>query len=175
MDEQTRYRVTGSLFLLAIAVILFPMLFDGEGLPPVEIEPLQVPMETPQVTRREDVAPASDLLERAAELAAEVDDQGFLTTEGTRFGEPVLSEADATTRAWAVQLASFGDEDNALKLRDQLRGEGFEAFISTIRRDDDILSRVAVGPMLDRADADTMRETLSETLSLNARVVAFSN
>lgn len=175
MNEQTRYRVTGSLFLLAVAVIVLPMLFDGEGLPPVEIEPLDVARVTPAVTRREDVAPATDLEERARELAAQVDDDGFLTDGGTRFGEPVLSEANDGTRVWAVQLASFGDAENALKLRDQLRRDGFEAFISTVRQNDEVLNRVAVGPLLDLTDADTLRETLSDDLSLNARIVAFSN
>lgn len=175
MDEQTRYRVTGSLFLLAVAVIVFPMLFDGEGLPPVEIEPLKVERVAPEVMRREDVAPATDLLERAAELAAQVDDEGFLNDGGTRFGEPILAEADDSTRVWAVQLASFSDEENALNLRDRLRQDGFEAFISTVRRNDEILSRVAVGPLLDRGDADALREALSQDLSLDARVVAFSN
>jgi DedD protein len=175
MDEQTRYRVTGSLFLLAVAVIVFPMLFDGEGLPPVEIEPLDVQQITPAVTPRVDIAPATDLIDRAAELSAQVDTDGYLSDGGTRFGEPVLSEADDETRVWAVQLASFTDEDNALALRDRLRQEGFEAFISTVRKDDEVLNRVAVGPLLDRSDADNLRNTLSQDLALDARIVAFSN
>lgn len=175
MNEQTRYRVTGSLFLLAVAVIVFPMLFDGEGLPPVEVEPLTVERVAPKVMRREDLAPATDLLERAAELSAQVDDEGYLTDGGTRFGEPILTEADDTTRVWAVQLASFSDEENALNLRDRLRQDGYEAFISTMRKNDEVLSRVAVGPLLDRDDADTLRDTLSQDLSLDARIVAFSN
>jgi DedD protein len=175
MDEQTRYRVTGSLFLLAVAVIVLPMLFDGEGLPPVEIEPLDVPREVPVVSRLEDVAPATDLEDRARELAAELDADGFMAEGGTRFGEPVLSEATEATRVWAVQLASFTEEQNALNLRDQLRKDGFEAFISTVRRDGETLSRVAVGPLLDRQDADRLRDSLSDDFSLNARIVAFSN
>lgn len=176
MDEQTRYRVTGSLFLLAVAIIVFPMLFDGEGLKSIELEPLDVPKTAPEVSRREDVAPATDLIARAEELAAEVDDAGFQTdSTGTRFGEPVLSETDATTRTWAVQVASFGEEDNALKLRDQLRGDGYEAFISTVKQDGHVLNRVAVGPFLDEAEADTLRDELSDALSLDARIVAFSN
>lgn len=176
MDEQTRYRVTGSLFLLAVAVIIFPMLFDGEGLEPVAIERLDVPKTVPDVRRRVDVAPATDVVERAAELAAQVDDEGFQTDAiGTRFGEPVLAEADTTTQVWAVQLASFGDEENALRLRDELRRDGYEAFISTVRQGEKILSRVAVGPLLDRDRADGLREELSDTLDLDARLVAFSN
>lgn len=176
MDEQTRYRVTGSLFLLAVAVIVFPMLFDGAGLETVQIERLDVPKTVPDVARREDIAPASDLIPRATELAAEVDDEGFQPgAEGTRIGQPVLSEADESTQVWAVQVASFENEENALNLRDRLRAEDFEAFISTARQNDLTHSRVAVGPLLDRSEADALRDRLSASLSLEARVVAFSN
>ena len=41
MDQQTRYRVTGSLFLVALAIICLPMLFDGEGLVSIELDPLK--------------------------------------------------------------------------------------------------------------------------------------
>lgn len=177
MDEQTRYRVTGSLFLLAIAVILFPMLFDGAGLETVEIEPLSVPRTVPEVPSRAEQAPESDLLARADALSEVLDDDGFQTDAGgTRIGEPVLMEADEQTRVWAVQVASFGEEANALKLRDELRSREFEAFISTVRQDDAVLRRVAVGPVLDRSEADGLRDRLSSTLEIeDVRVVAFSN
>ncbi|MEM8766667.1 MAG: SPOR domain-containing protein [Pseudomonadota bacterium] len=176
MDEQTRYRVTGSLFLLAVAVIVFPMLFDGAGLERLELEPLDVAQETPNIESLEDVAPASDVSERAAALADTVDAGGFQTdATGTRFGEPVLSRAEAETSVWAVQVASFGEEANALKLRDELRSDGREAFISTVRQGDEVLSRVAVGPFLDEAEALRLRDALSDDLDLDTRVVAFSN
>ena len=176
MDEQTRYRVTGSLFLLAVAVIVLPMLFDGAGLETLELDPLDVPQETPAIKSLDEVAPATDLPERAAALAAIIDPDGFQTDEtGTRFGEPVLSEADAETSVWAVQVASFGEEANALKLRDELRGEGREAFISTVRQRGNVLNRVAVGPFLDQSEAERLSETLSDALELDTRVVAFSN
>ena len=177
MDEQTRYRVTGSLFLLAIAVILFPMLFDGAGLAPLEIEPLDVPEVVPDVPDRAEKAPQSDFMARADALRESVDEGGFQAdAAGTRMGEPVLTEPDETTRVWAVQVASFGEEDNALKLRDELRLNDKEAFISTVRQDGDILRRVAVGPLLDQAEAEGLRDELASSLGLSdARVVAFSN
>lgn len=176
MDEQTRYRVTGSLFLLAVAIIIFPMLFDGEGLKAVQIEPLDVPKTVPDVDRRDDIAPATDFEARVEELAGRVDEEGFQTdAAGTRFGEPVLTEANAATRVWAVQVASFGEEGNALKLRDRLRSDGYEAFISTVKQEGQVLSRVAVGPFLEESEAEALRGELSAALSLNARIVAFSN
>jgi DedD protein len=174
MDEQTRYRVTGSLFLLALAIICLPMLFDGEGIPSVGLAPLPAPPPAPKVEPLEQIAPASDYAERVETLRDQVDDDGFDVETQTRFGEPVLSEPSADTSAWAVQVASFVDQDNARKFRARLREQGFEAFISTTKADAELHHRVAVGPLLNQADAIAMREELSGLLDVKARVMAFS-
>ena len=175
MDEQTRYRVTGSLFLLAVAVIVLPMLFDGGGMTPVNIAPISVPEQSPVVVPLNEVAPDSDVMERVAEFRLEVDNEGYLRDSGTRFGEPVLTEIDPNTRVWAVQVASFADSDRAFKLRDELRSDGHDAFLSSHKSGIEVLTRVAVGPFLSEADADTLRIRISEERSLQARIVAFSN
>ena len=77
MNEQTRYRVTGSLFLLAVAVITLPMLFDGDGVPGVDLDPIDSDFTPPKVAKLDDVAPASDFKERVVELREQVDDDGF--------------------------------------------------------------------------------------------------
>ena len=41
MQERTRYRVTGTLFLLSLAVILLPMLLDGAGEAPLVLPAVQ--------------------------------------------------------------------------------------------------------------------------------------
>ncbi len=175
MDEQTRYRVTGSLFLLALAIICLPMLFDAEGVPSIQIEPMPPPKPAPEVAPLEEVAPASEFIEKVDELRAQVDEDGFLTDGGTRFGEPILSEPDTGTSAWAVQLASLADQGNARELRSQLREQGYEAFISTIKSGSEVLNRVAVGPILNETDAEELRAELSQLYELDARLMAFSN
>ena len=175
MNEQTRYRATGSLFLLAIAVICFPMLFDGEGVAPVDIAPLTIAQTMPEVRRLAEVAPTSDVVARVDELRAQVDDAGFQAANNTRFGEPVLSAPVDNTDVWAVQVASLHNVDNARKLRSDLRDRGYEAFISTVKSDDEVLNRVAVGPLLSEAEARRIQEQLSQALSLEVRLMAFSN
>ncbi len=175
MDEQTRYRVTGSLFLLALAIICLPMLFDAEGVPSIQIEPMAPPKPAPEVTPLGAVAPASDFIEKVDEFRAQVDDEGFLTASGTRFGEPILSEPGAGTSAWAVQLASLADQDNARDLRSQLREHGYEAFISTVKSGSEVLNRVAVGPILNEIDAEALRAELSQLYDVDARLMAFAN
>ena len=176
MREQTRYRLTGGLFLLAVAVILLPMLFDGDGIPGVLVEPVATDYVPPAVQRFEEVAPASDFVERVAELRQEVDDQGFHLETGARIGEPVLSTPDERTEAWAVQLYSFARQESALELRDRLRGDDFEAFVSSYRPPDgNVLSRVAVGPVLDFTRAEQLRQELSGRYEVEARIMAFGN
>jgi len=174
LKQETRYRVTGSLFLLALAVILLPMLFDGAGLPTRELEPVQqIPVADFEVP--EPVAPAPELISRTETLRAQVDDDGFQAQTDTRIGEPVLSEVSAATEAWAIQVASFADVDNARVFRDRLRAEGYEAFLSTVKTGTDVRTRVAVGPLQNRQQAATLQAELSTRYRVNARLMAFSS
>lgn len=175
MDEQTRYRATGSLFLLAVAIICLPMLLDGEGTRPMQIAPLSVPEPMPEVVRLNDIAPQSDLPARVEELQAQVDADGFYTDSASRVGEPVLTLPDEQTRIWAVQVASFKDVERARKLRDELRTQGYEAFLSTLKLGDERLNRVAVGPLLSETDALALQQTLSVEVEQEAALMAFSN
>ncbi|MFB3106792.1 MAG: SPOR domain-containing protein, partial [Pseudomonadales bacterium] len=112
---------------------------------------------------------------RVDELRAQVDDAGFQTANNTRFGEPVLSAPVDNTDVWAVQVASLHNVDNARKLRSDLRDRGYEAFISTVKSDDEVLNRVAVGPLLSEAEARRIQQQLSQALSLEVTLMAFSN
>ena len=178
MNERTRYQVTGSIFLIALAVIFLPMVFDGAGAPMREAPPIpaQQTQQSP-LPRFSEVVPDSDVVERVEALRAEVDDEGFTTDTGTLFGEPVLTPADEQTRIWAVQAASFANRDNALAFRDQLRGAGYEAFISSVKddgSDGDVMYRVAVGPLLSSLDAESIQSTVGAKFDVQPAVVEMS-
>jgi cell division protein FtsN len=163
------------------------MLLDGAGLPAKRLPDLPVEDTLPKVRPPATQAPESDFVSRVEQLREQVDQDGFLTDSGTRFGEPVLtpepvvtpepvlSRGSANTGAWAVQVASFARAANAEDFRARLREDGYEAFISTARSDDQVLSRVAVGPLLDRQRGETLRRELSARYDVEARLMAFSN
>lgn len=172
MQERTRYRVTGSLFLLALAVIFLPMLFDGAGQPVPQIPAQRVTTPPPELPAFEDIVPDSDVVERARALDAEVDDEGFSTSTGTRFGEPVLNLPSEATTSWAVQAASFASLDNARAFREDLRAAGYEAFVSSVRTaNEQTMHRVAVGPYLDIDDANDAQGAIADTFSVSPRIV----
>ena len=175
MKEETRYRVTGSLFLLALAVIGLPMLFDGAGLPARELPPVIIDEPLPEVTLAPEEPPQTDFIARVDALRAEVDEEGFHRDTETRFGEPVLAPLSDKTDVWAVQVASFAEPDNAEGFRARLRDDGYEAFISTARARGTVRSRVAVGPLLNRKQAESLQNELSARYRVEAQLMTFAN
>jgi len=76
-----------------------------------------------------------------------------------------VAESPATTSAtgmWAVQLGSFGSQENAERLAADLRKQGFAAFLSQLSTSDGQLHRVRIGPQKDRESAEAMAERLAK-------------
>ena len=175
LTDRTRYRLTGSIFLIAVAAVVLPMLFDGAGVEPMHLEPLPVADFTvvPDTTPQPDLSPA---LAARRELDAEIDADGFDRETGTRIGEARLLEDTAAhgDLKWAVQVASFERRENAVARREALLEAGYEAFLSDAKRDGRITTRVAIGPLIGREDAVRLKAELDERYPEETVVVRFS-
>jgi len=102
--------------------------------------------------------------------------QHFVAADIPALGvEPAANVAAAAEAAGVPTRVAFFGRVLATQLRDELRSMGHEAFVSSHRIGERIMTRVAVGPYLSLVGAETLRINLSEELSLEARVVAFSN
>lgn len=172
MQERTRYRLSGTVFLVALAVIFLPMLFDGAGVSRPSIPEKPVRSADPvSVADFDEVVPVSDVVSRVSELANELDADGFDRVTATKFGEPVLSQPGETTTVWAVQAGSFAQVVNARQFRSDLREVGFEAFISTVRdREEGVVYRVAVGPLLSGEDAQQIVAQINQRFEVDAQI-----
>jgi DedD protein len=62
---------------------------------------------------------------------------------------------------WAVQLGSFGAEDNAKKLADKAKVYGYKAEVAGFRASGRAMYRVRLGPYASRAEADATASALS--------------
>ncbi|WP_296184230.1 SPOR domain-containing protein [Pseudomonas sp. UBA1879] len=70
---------------------------------------------------------------------------------------------------WAVQVASLSNRANADTLQKTLRTQGYNAYIRT----SDGVNRVFVGPLIERAEADRLRDQLDKQQKLKGIVVRF--
>ncbi|WP_048300193.1 SPOR domain-containing protein [Pseudomonas aeruginosa] len=164
LERGLKQRIVGALVLIALAVIFLPMLFTREdesrqvvveapprpqspAMPSVEVQPTEVPELQPG---EEGIAP--EIVEEGSPAAAEK-----------------RLDANNLPQSWSVQLASLSNRARAEELQKTLRSQGYNAYIRSF----DGMNRVFVGPVIQRAEADRLRDQLSKQQKLNGFVVRF--
>jgi len=83
--------------------------------------------------------------------------------------DPSRVDANGLSVTWAVQVASLSNRANADNLQKTLRTQGYNAYIRT----SDGVNRVFVGPLIERAEADRLRDQLDKQQKLKGIVVRF--
>lgn len=81
--------------------------------------------------------------------------------------------AAANQQAWVVQLGVFGNVKTAVALREQLRKAGHSAFTEEVTTPHGKALRVRVGPELDRATSQALRDRLARETGHDGIVVAY--
>ena len=203
VDKRLLQRIVGALVLLALAVIFVPMLFNREdagrqvavdapempeapAAPVIETQPVEVP--EPEVepfpeefeiieekTASQPETPAAPISPAPAPIEPEpAPTTPEPTTAETPPSTPAAPEEKRLDAAnlpisWSVQLASLSSRENADKLQKTLRSQGYNAYIRTA----DGMNRVFVGPLVERAEANRLRDQLQRQQKLNGFVVRF--
>jgi DedD protein len=78
-------------------------------------------------------------------------------------------DANGLSVSWSIQLASLASRQSAESLQKTLRSQGYNAYIRTA----DGKNRVFVGPLIERAEAERLRDLLSRQQNLKGFVVRF--
>jgi cell division septation protein DedD len=72
----------------------------------------------------------------------------------------------AAGTGFAVQLAAFSKPADATALRDRARAAGFSAFTESVATDKGTLTRVRIGPVASRAEADQLQAQVQAKLGV---------
>lgn len=192
LDKGLKQRMVGALVLVALAVIFLPMLLSREdelrrvvvdapavpqapAMPQIDMQPVTVP--EPQVLPQEPVP---------SEPMAAVPDQAAANEQAPVAAvKPVVAppapvaaptqtpasrlDANSLPVSWSVQLASLSSRSGAETLQKTLRSQGYNAYIRSV----DGMNRVFVGPLIERAEADRLRDQLNRQQKLNGFIVRF--
>ncbi|MDY7561289.1 SPOR domain-containing protein [Pseudomonas sp. 10B1] len=203
LDNLFKQRMVGALVLIALAVIFLPMLFSRQDetrrihvevpatpqtptTTQIKVDPVSVP--EPQSLPQEPVPTDEELARTPAQtgLASVVQSSSTLTpvsktqttvakaapaTPAAKSAEADSSHVDVNglSVSWSVQLASLSNRDSADAMQKTLRSQGYNAYI----RSSDGMNRVFVGPLIERAEADRLRDQLGKQQKLKGFVVRF--
>lgn len=78
--------------------------------------------------------------------------------------------ADTSKTGFAVQVGAFADAAAATALRDKLRSAGFNTFTETVKTDGGMRTRVRVGPVVNRAEADALNASVKAKTGVSGMV-----
>ncbi|VXC37067.1 DedD protein [Pseudomonas sp. 8Z] len=197
LEKRLKQRMVGALVLVALAVIFLPMLLSRQDemrhvvvdapempqaptVPEMVVEPAEVV--EPEALPQEPVPLASDEPQRVEVPSQSADEPKPAVAVQPPKAEPVTPPSAVTpskpdTRldpntlpiSWSVQLASLSSRPGAENLQKTLRSQGYNAYIRTF----DGMNRVFVGPLIERTEAERLRDQLNRQHKLNGFVVRF--
>ena len=193
-------RMVGALVLIAIAVIFVPMLFNRQDdlrhvtvdAPSIPAAPVvaEIEMESVDVPEPQSVPEGFEIIEEGAEpdaappavasapapiepvaptaSAPATPEQPAPAKTEPPVAEPRLDNNNLPV-SWSIQLASLSNRASAESLQQTLRSQGYNAYIRTA----DGMNRVFVGPLVERSEANRLRDVLQRQQKLDGFVVRF--
>ncbi len=200
LDKGLLQRMVGALVLIAIAVIFVPMLFNRQGdlrhvtvdAPSIPAAPVvaEIEMESVDVPEPQSVPEGFEIIEEGAEpdaappavasapapiepvaptaSAPATPEQPAPAKTEPPVAEPRLDNNNLPV-SWSIQLASLSNRASAESLQQTLRSQGYNAYIRTA----DGMNRVFVGPLVERSEANRLRDVLQRQQKLDGFVVRF--
>ncbi|MGQ7957450.1 SPOR domain-containing protein [Pseudomonas sp. SP16.1] len=199
LDKGLKQRMVGALVLVALAVIFLPMLLSREDemrrvvvdapampqMPAVpEVVTQQADVLEPEALPREPI-PLEDESPQPVETPVQPEIQPAAPTPAPTPSKPEVAKPETLVKApakpvsrldanslpvsWSVQLASLSSRGGAENLQKTLRSQGYNAYIRTF----DGMNRVFIGPLIERAEAERLRDQLNRQHKLSGFVVRF--
>lgn len=182
-----KQRLVGALVVGCLALIIVPLLLDGDGITSSDVdtsippEPVISMDDLPEPVRPEIAAdnsgPVTDSVPAGSEApeiqlpAAQVDEGTVVQSEADLL--PRLDEA-GLPEAFSVRLGVFARQANADALLERLIDADFKAYSRTVTNEEGGLTGVFVGPVITRAEANELKDRLQNEFDLNGLVVKFT-
>ena len=151
MNEANKHRIIGIVVIIALLAIFIPPVLN-RAIPPVGIVKTQFiappPPKEPKYVIKKKIKPLP------------------VTT---------VQKKVVPAHAWVIQLASFSNTANAKTLQENLRKQGFIAYMQTAKNSKGItITRVLVGPEISLTRTKHILTTLEKKNQLKGQVIAYN-
>lgn len=181
LKENKDYQVSTRSQIPAQPAMVAEEFKPPQPVPNIEPAPAPETMFVPTEAAPEPVVVASSVASaapasRAASSAAAVAKSAGTSSKAQAQTSSVPAmplNAQGLPEAWVVQVGSFTTKEAANKLRDDLQADGQKAYVRTVVSNGNSISRVYIGPKLDRAQAVALKEQMDKRLQQKTMVMKF--
>ena len=160
MEAPLQQRIVGAIVLVTLGVIFIPALLDGSGYKTRQIQDIEIKdkPEFPPLTQKI-VEPIPTPLEN------------IKTTQQAELESDPAQLQKIPVKSFALQVGTFDNNANAIKLRDKLQKAGYTTFVQKQVSNGSTSYKVKIGPELERSVLEKIKADIKKSHKIDAYVV----
>lgn len=160
MEKTLKQRLVGAVVLVALGVILVPAFLDGTGYKSRHDRNIEIP-EKPLLPKLEEVKTKPEVIASPLDIRKKKVEKKKEETPP----KPIQS--------WTLQVGTFAQKENALSFRDELRKEGYLAYLASNETDGNKSYRVRIGPELKKEQLEKVKKKLMAEKKINGFITSY--
>ena len=160
MEAPLQQRIVGAIVLVTLGVIFIPALLDGSGYRSRQVQDIEIKEkpEFPPLTQKK-VQPIPTPLELNRQEQVKV-----------QKADPRQSHKKPV-KSFALQVGTFSRNENAEKMRDEMRKAGYPAYVHKSTSKGKTSYKVRVGPELEHSVLEKIKSDLKKSRKIDAYIV----
>lgn len=160
MEAPLQQRIVGAIVLVTLGVIFIPALLDGSGYRSRQVQDIEIKEkpEFPPLTQKK-VKPIPTPLAINKQEQVKV-----------HKADPVQSHKKPI-KSFALQVGTFSRNENAEKMRDEMRKAGYPAYVHKSTSKGKTSYKVRVGPELEHSVLEKIKSDLKKSRKIDGYIV----
>ena len=177
MVYNKKQRIVGTIVLMALVGVLFPVIFDGADTFQAELES-RIPPE-PQFSLLPEPNPTRPVIiaDADTDAGAEEGQSEISENDSQIISQSEEDEADLDLSpmlsGWSIRLGSFAEKQNATNLVERLHESEYKAYTREFNNSAGELVSVFVGPWIDKSIAEDYLSELEDKFRLAGDIVRY--
>ncbi len=160
MEAPLQQRIVGAIVLVTLGVIFIPALLDGSGYRSRQVQNIEIKEkpEFPPLTQKK-VEPIPTPLQKNKK------DQ-----EKVQQADPKQAHKKPV-KTFALQVGTFGSNENAEKMRDKMREAGYTAFVHKSTTKGKTSYKVRIGPEVEHSVLKKVKADIKKSQKIDGYIV----
>ncbi len=160
MEAPLQQRIVGAIVLVTLGVIFIPALLDGSGYRSRQVQNIEIKEkpEFPPLTQKK-VEPIPTPLQKNKK-----------DPEKVQQADPKQAHKKPV-KTFALQVGTFGSNENAEKMRDKMREAGYTAFVHKSTTKGKTSYKVRIGPEVEHSVLKKVKADIKKSQKIDGYIV----
>ena len=160
MEAPLQQRIVGAIVLVTLGVIFIPALLDGSGYKSRQVQDIEI--------KEKPVFPS--LSQKKVEPIPTPLQKNKKEQEKVQQADPKQAHKKPV-KTFALQVGTFGSNENAVKMRDDMKKAGYTAYVQKSTAKGKTSYKVRIGPELERSVLEKIKKDVKKSKKIDSYIV----